>query len=210
MPLFKTIPLPESQIGVWQITETVQDLTTYFSPEEMTDTELQKYSFEKRKVEWLVTRLLIKHLIGNDFKLTYLQTGKPVILHEIYKHISITHSRDFVAIYVHRNQEIGIDIESVNRDFDKVEKRYMSDDELRQTCQDKSLKCLYWCAKEAIFKLVKEDGIEFRQQIHITPFDHLKESQFAARFITGTKETVYHLHFLTFSDQIMVWAANSE
>jgi len=210
MPLFKTISLPESLIGVWQITETVQDLATYFSPEEMANPEFQKYSFEKRKAEWLVTRLLIKNLIGNDFTLTYLQTGKPILFHEIYKYISITHSRDFVAIFVHKKCEIGIDIESVNRDFGKVEKRYMSDEELRQTNGNQTLQCLYWCSKEAIFKLVKEDGIEFRQQIHITPFDYLKESQFTARFITETREMVYRLHFLALSDQVMVWVANSE
>jgi len=210
MPLFKTISLAEGIIGVWQINENVSDLSVHFSPEELNNPELQKYTFEKRKVEWLVTRLLIRHLVGTDFKLTYLQTGKPILLHEIYKHISITHSRDFVAVFVHKKEETGIDIESVNRDFGKVEKRYMSDDELRETNGNQTLQCLYWCAKEAIFKLVKEDGIEFRQQIHISPFNYHEESQFSARFIAAEKNTTYQLFFLAFSDQMMVWVYDSQ
>jgi len=116
----------------------------------------------------------------------------------------------YINEFIHKKGEIGIDIESVNRDFGKVEKRYMSDQELRQTNGNQTLQCLYWCAKEAVFKLVKEDGIEFRQQIHIMPFNYLEESKFSVHFIAEKKDITFQLYFLTFSDQIMVWVSDSE
>ncbi len=209
MPLFKTISVAGGKIAVWQISESFAELASFFTPEELTNADLGKYTFEKRKVEWLASRLLIKELIGNDYRISYLDTGKPELHHADYKHISITHSRDFVAVFVHENMATGIDIESVGRDFQRVEKRYLSEKELQATGNDQNLHCLYWCAKEAIFKLVLDDGIEFRSQIRIEPFDYSTERSFTAHYISGEKTTRYSLFFDSFADQILVWVADS-
>lgn len=205
MPLFKTIPVTDGLIGIWELTETSTALMNVFSPEEIADPDFRKYTYEKRKVEWLASRLMLKQLIGTDFKISYSETGKPLLRHAKYKQLSISHSRNFAVIFVHESREIGIDIESMTRNYQSIEERYLSDAELVQVDQNPVLQCLYWCAKEAIFKLVPEQGIEFREQILVLPFNPETENHFKAKFISGKQQTEYQLQFIHFSDHGMVW-----
>lgn len=205
MPLLKTIQVPDGLLGIWQITESCEALLPSFSPEEQKNPDYLKFNFGKRKAEWLCTRLLLKNLIGNDHKVFYSEHGKPILKHEVFKFISISHSREFVAILVHKKADVGIDVESQYRNYAAVLKKYLSEEELVQVGNDINLQSLYWCAKEAIFKLVPEDGIEFRKQIHILPFDPLVSDQFHARFISGGKRTTYSLHYKIFADNCLVW-----
>ena len=205
MPLFKTIPIPGGLIGLWKFAETTAELLSSFSETELLDPNFLKYTYEKRKVEWLVTRLLIKQLIGPDFAISYLNSGKPILKHDQFKHLSISHSRNFAAIILHEHLNVGIDIEETTRDFNRIEKKYLSDIEIRQTDKNPQQQCLYWCAKEAIFKLVDDEGVEFKQQIHII---RESESQFFAKFISSGSESIYKLHHQFFSEHCLVWVTN--
>ncbi len=207
MPLFKTITTSGGLIGVWELTESSNELLNYFSPEEITDPAFQKYTHEKRRVEWLATRVLIRHLIGADFSISYSEAGKPILTHFKYKHLSISHSREFIAVYAHENLEVGIDIENTDRNYRSIEERYLSEAELNQVNGNSILQCLYWCAKEAIFKLVPEEGIEFKEQIQILPFDPDTENNFQSLFFSGHNKKTYQLNFQSFSKHGMVWVA---
>lgn len=208
MPLFKTIAIPDGQIGIWQLTETAAGLLPFFSAEELADPTFRQYTHEKRKVEWLAIRLVLKRMIGPDFSISYSGTGKPILHHRAYKHLSISHSRDFAAVMIHEYLDVGLDIESMNRNYLPVEKRYLSETELTEVNRNTQLHCLYWCAKEAIFKLVPENGIEFRDQIHISSFDPRHANEFTALFTSGTEQRHYRLHFQTFDDHGLVWVVN--
>lgn len=206
MPLFKTISFPHGLIGIWQFTESTADLLPLFSPEELNDSTFLKYTHEKRKLEWLATRRLISQLIGFDFTISYLESGKPILQHDRFRHISISHSRDFAAVILHENLGVGIDIEDTSRDFSRIDKRFLSDEELSFVGSDPQLQCLYWCAKEAIFKLVDDQGIDFKKQIHISPDS--KSNGFRGKFISGESEIFFHLHHEYFSGNCLVWVAN--
>jgi len=205
MPLFKTITIPEGLIGVWELTETSVGLISNFSSEELEDTDFKKYSYEKRKVEWLAIRTLLKQMIGPDFILSYSGTGKPILDHRQYKHISISHSRYFVVVFIHELVNVGIDIEDVTRNYNAVEKRYLSEEELIFVNKNTLLQCIYWCAKEAIFKMVPDDGVEFREQIQIIPFNPENENKTMARYSNKSQAWTYPLHFQNFSDHCLVW-----
>ncbi len=205
MPLFKTITLPDGLIGVWKLTETSDDLISNFSTEELEGTDFRKYSYEKRKVEWLAIRSLLKQMIGPYYILSYSETGKPILDHHQYKHISISHSRYFVVVFVHEKLNVGIDIEDITRNYNAVEKRYLSAEELIVVNKNTLLQCIYWCAKEAVFKMIPDDGVEFREQIHILPFNPEKENQFMAKYSNKSQEWTYPLQFQNFSEHCLVW-----
>lgn len=208
MPFYKTIPFPGGLIGLWKLSETATDLLPCFSEEELSDPNYLKYTHEKRKTEWLATRILIRKLIGSAFTISYLSSGKPLLKHDKFRHISISHSRHFAAVILHENLNVGIDIEETSRDFTRIEKRYLSEDELLQASKTPRLKCLYWCAKEAIFKLVADEGIDFRKQIHISANE--KKSRFSGKFISGEKELNYQLHHKFFAGNCLVWTMGDE
>lgn len=208
MPLFKKIPIHKGLIGLWKFSETSADLAHGFSDEELTDPTFLKYTHEKRKVEWLTTRVLIRQLLGSDFSVSYLESGKPILKHEKFKNISISHSRDFAAVILHENLNVGIDVEETTRDFNRIARRYLSDNELIHAEKNPRLKCLYWCAKEAIFKLVPEEGVEFRQQIEMIPGNSKLENQVSGKFISGNVHSIYQLQYQYFSDHCLVWVVD--
>lgn len=204
MPLFKTISVSNSLLAVWQITESSGELQSFFTSEELADPNFQKYSYEKRKVEWLAIRVLLKQMIGSGFEIHYTEVGKPMIKHPLYKHISISHSRDFAAVYVHQRHSIGIDIESITRNYASVKKRYLSESELEQVNEDSMLQCIYWCAKEAVFKLVDKEGVDFRKQIHVLPF--LPETnKFIVNYISDNMVKTLQLQYESFNQHCLVW-----
>lgn len=207
MPLFKTIPITNGWISIWQIAESAEELLCFFTPEELNKQEFQKFTFEKRQVEWLATRVLLKQLIGNSFSISYTDSGKPVLNHPVFHHISITHSREFVAVFIHQNKVIGIDIESQNRNYAPILKKYLSEPELCHLKEDTLIPCLYWCAKEALFKMVEEQGIDFKKQFEIISCDPTQEL-LLARYISSQQERTYQLNYLTFNDHCMVWVMN--
>lgn len=204
MPLFKTIPITNGWISIWQILETTEELVCFFSPGELDKEDFTRFTFEKRKTEWLATRVLLKQLIGDSFSITYTDSGKPVLNHPVYHHISITHSREFVAVFIHQDKEIGIDIESQNRNYAPILKKYLSEAELCHTNEDISVPCLYWCAKEALFKMVEEQGIDFKKQFEILSIDPARQALFA-RYVSSGQERTYLLNFIHLNDHYMVW-----
>jgi 4'-phosphopantetheinyl transferase EntD len=210
MPLFKTIVVESGLIGIWQMSETSGDLSVHFLAQELENPEFLKYSFENRKVEWLTTRILIKQLIGPDFSIRYSEAGRPILTHPKYKYLSISHSRYFVTVFVHEKYPVGIDIEDMSRNYTAVKKRYLSDEELAFVADSTTLQCLYWCAKEAIFKLVPHEGIEFREQIHISNFNPEFDDHFSSRFINDGEEFNFQLQFQIFNNHGLVWVTDQQ
>lgn len=208
MPLFKTITQAEGVIGVWQLSETLNELLPFFSDPELNDPVYLQYTHEKRKIEWLATRSLIKLLIGPDFTISYAESGKPILNHSRYRSISISHSRYFAAVYIHEGVHVGLDIEDSTRNYNSIEKRYLSDEELIQTGRNPLLQCLYWCAKEAIFKLVPDHDVEFRNQIHVSPFNPELDDHFQVKFKSINRDSIHELYFQLFAGHCMVWVAS--
>jgi phosphopantetheinyl transferase len=204
MPLYKTISVPDGFLAVWQITESSDELLSFFTPEELTDSKFQNYSYEKRKVEWLAIRALLKQIIGNSFEICYTEVGKPVIIHPVFRHISISHARDFAAVYIHQHHAVGIDIESTTRNYAAVKKRYLSESELILVDESTLLQCIYWCAKEAVFKLVDKEGVDFRKQIHVHAFPP-ESNKFTVNYISDNMEKTLQLQYETFNQHCMVW-----
>lgn len=207
MPLFKTIPTTDGLICVWQIAETPEELLSHFSAQELANEDFGRFNFDKRKVEWLATRVLLKQLIGNSFTISYTSSGKPVLQHAQYHYISITHSREFVAVFIHQHKEIGIDIESRNRNYAPILKKYLSDLERCHIKEDTWIPCLYWCAKEALFKLVEEEGIDFKKQFEILSAEPAT-GLLLARYISQQQTKIYKLSYITLKDHCMVWVIN--
>jgi phosphopantetheinyl transferase len=209
MALYKQIDIEAGRIGIWKVEETFEELMRFFTEDELQDSEFLKYSFNRRKTEWLATRLLLKNVIGDKFDIAYTRQGKPILSHELYKYLSISHSHSFVAVLVHENKEVGLDLESIERNYKSIQKRYLTETESKTIDENQILQCLYWCAKEAIFKLVAEEGVDFKEQINILPFNYILDKKFAAICRTAETSSFLELHFMLFENQGLVWVVEA-
>ena len=165
-------------IGIWKITESLQELELKYNLSEKERSELYLISAGKRKKEFLIIRILLKELLGFTPEIIYEKTGKPKLANSTLN-ISISHSNDLLAVFI-SEKCIGIDVENCERDISKITHRFLHPSEIEfveKNTNKQHLKIILWCAKEAIFKCCREQSIRFNREIIVQPFQ-LKENDF--------------------------------
>ena len=209
MALYLTKELDNgANIYVWHITESEQELRENTS---IPDDELEELTFlksEARRKEKLAERALLNTIFDDErVYLGHHDNGKPY-LQNLATEISISHTNDYVAIILHPDEDLGIDIERLDRDFSAVEKKALSEDELEDLSErHRSLQlAIYWCAKEAIYKRMSINGVDFAEQIEVEKFNPHDEGEIEATFYykDGTEEE-FELEYMTFDNHVMVW-----
>ena len=197
----------EAEIGVWQITETEEQL------KEMSSTpsdEMEEISFirsESLRKQRLAVRALLNTMFDEKVYLSHHDNGKPYLENNPVN-ISITHTEKYVAVILHEEENVGIDIESLDRDFSVVEKKALSEDEIEDLEDEKRNEqlAIYWCAKEAIFKLLSRYNVDFAEQIEIERFRPRGEGELEATFIgKKAEEEEFDLEYITFDRHVLVW-----
>ena len=196
----------EAEIGVWQITETEEQL------KEMSSTpsdEMEEISFirsESLRKQRLAVRALLNTMFDDKVYLSHHDNGKPYIENNPIN-ISITHTAKYVAVILHEEENVGIDIESLDRDFSVVEKKALSEDEIEDLEDEKRNEqlAIYWCAKEAIFKLLSRYNVDFAEQIEVERFRPRGEGELEATFSYKDEEEEFDLEYITFDRHVLVW-----
>ena len=209
MALFLTKDLDDpahSRVGVWKITESEAELRTMTS---IPSDELEEISYIKNE-SLRKQRLAVKALLDTMFEekvyLSHHDNGKPYIENNAIN-ISITHTDQYVAVILNDEDEVGIDCESLNRDFSAVEKKALSDEEIGdlEDEQKNEQLAIYWCAKEAIFKLTSQYDVDFAEQIQIDGFRYRNEGELSATFTDKDGyEQELNLYYFTFDRHVLV------
>jgi 4'-phosphopantetheinyl transferase len=169
MPLVKMEQTAkQSGWAIWSITETEEELKSLCT--EACPSEI--ISVQKKK-EWLAGRTLIKTLVEKS-ELEYHglrkdEFGKPFLINHSHS-ISLTHSFPYVAAQIDTQQSVGIDLEQPKEKLLKIAHRVMADYELADAGQDITKHCVYWCAKEALYKVYGRRGLIFSNHLTIEPF----------------------------------------
>jgi len=215
MALYLTKDLDDdsrSRLGVWQITESEEELRALTS---IPSDELEEISYiknESLRKQKLAVRALLDTFFDEKVYLSHHDNGKPYIENSAVN-ISITHTNKYVAIILNEEEEVGIDCESLDRDFSAVEKKALSEDEIDDLDEDKRNEqlAIYWCAKEAIYKKMSQYNVDFAEQIEIDDFRVRREGELEATFIQkdGFEEEL-NLEYTTFDRHVLVWVASSE
>ena len=197
----------DAEIGVWQITETEEELKELSSTP--TD-EMEEISFirsESLRKQRLAVRALLNTMFDDKVYLSHHDNGKPYIENNPIN-ISITHTAKYVAVILHEEENVGIDIESLDRDFSAVEKKALSEDEIDDLPDEKRNEqlAIYWCAKEAIFKLLSRYSVDFAEQIEVDRFRYRGEGELEATFVDKDgDEQEFDLEYMTFDRHVLVW-----
>ena len=195
-------------IAIWEITESEDELRTLCSPipnDELEELEILRS--EARRKEKLAVRALLNELYPEKVYLGHHDNGKPYI-QNCADEISISHTNRFVAIITHDEEDVGIDIECVNRDFSAVEKKALSEEELDDlTDKNHNLQlAIYWCAKEAIYKRMSQRRVDFAEQIELEKFTPRRDGELEAVFIhKDGEEEEFELEYEMVEDHVMVW-----
>jgi 4'-phosphopantetheinyl transferase EntD len=212
MALFLTKDLDDdahSRLGVWHITETEAELKALSS---IPSDELEEISFiksESLRKQKLAVRALLDAMFDEKVYLSHHDNGKPYIENNA-TNISITHTDKYVAVILNDMDDVGIDCESLDRDFSAVEKKALSEEEIDDLDDDHRNEqlAIYWCAKEAVYKKMSQYKVDFAEQIEIDAFRVKGEGELEATFINKDGfEEEFDLEYMTFDRHVLVWIA---
>ncbi|GHT79798.1 hypothetical protein FACS189467_0130 [Bacteroidia bacterium] len=124
----------------------------------------------KRRQERLTTLHILHQILGVKESLYHLSNGQPA-LQESSVNISISHTGDGVGgVALHSSKAVGLDIEHKNRNFERVAKRFLSTHE-RHYLTNNEQYGIAWCAKEAAYKRLGIEAIDFAEHLQIDAFD---------------------------------------
>jgi 4'-phosphopantetheinyl transferase len=173
MPLYKTIILnPSTQILVWEITESFQELFDAVVLNDSNANRLNGMKSEMHQRAFLSVRKLFQEAGYTDFDLYYDEFGKPHLYDG--KHISITHSHQFSAIIL-SDAVVGIDVELQREKIIRIADKF-ADSEFSFLNPNEKAEYIrkltvIWGAKEAVFKIRNEKGISFKDHIKVSAFE---------------------------------------
>ncbi len=173
MPFIHTENITEDcRLVVWQLTESNEELRKLLLPAADL-TEYATISHPQKQREWLAGRVVLEQLLASvaqAFEGTTKDAhGKPFLIGSDW-HISLTHTAAYVAAVGHPTQPLGIDMEKVDDKLRRTARKYLNEAELANAGEDLTTLCMYWCGKEALYKLNGRNQVSFRDHINIVLF----------------------------------------
>jgi phosphopantetheinyl transferase len=176
MPFSQEIcPAEGIRAGIWHITETTDELLSQIQLSSLENSTFLNFRHDLRKKHWLAYRVLLKQLLAPaPAGLSYDSEGKP-LLDSGSHHISVSHAGEYAAAVISERVAVGIDIEKMKDRVERVKDRFLHQKELEAIGAENRLARLYvyWCGKEALYKLYGKPSVDFRNDIYIHPFNYL-------------------------------------
>jgi phosphopantetheinyl transferase len=192
-------------LGVWKKEEDLAVLESVYPLSEKEKQQLEQYSNEGRKIDFLTSRILLTELMEGRFSIGHKGTGKPFIEESDFR-ISISHSKNFVSMIISKNKEVGVDVEHISERPRKVRKKFMTANELKWCADDEGMTIL-WSAKEAIFKIFEKD-LDF-QSISVDRYDFEEErGTFVSRVDINGREHDFFLSYWKIEDDVLVYTTS--
>ncbi len=164
------------ELGIWHITETVDELLKYLYLNEEEFAMLNSFKSEKRKKQWMSYRALIRSIVQADFiyRIYYDENNKPYLVNPP-RSISVSHTDNYSAVLINENvNEIrGLDVERLSEKAFRNKSKFLSDDEIDLLPIDDLYfySTLFWSAKESVYKKSNIPNIFLKSNIKIANID---------------------------------------
>lgn len=202
----------DCRLAIWKITETLKELEDILNIIPEHESTLSNFKYDKRKLEWICSRALVKHLVPEvkQVNIIYDINGKPHLESNnsgANYHISISHSRNDVAVMVSRDKTVGIDLETINERIIPIAKRFISDDELREIKGETSIEHMHvlWGAKEVMFKLYSIGELSFRNEIFVDKFVYKMKGELKGFILKDNFAKSYNIRYEKINGLMLVY-----
>jgi 4'-phosphopantetheinyl transferase len=171
--------------------ETLKSMLTNFKAYEA---EFKQLTITKRKQEYLAARLLLNKVFGREVVVYYDENNKPY-LQGAPEQISISHSKNYVAVMAHPTHAVGIDLELRTDRVKRVYKRFLNPAEQQYLYDEKDSSYLEiaWSAKEVLYKLIGKEVFDFSKELEIFPFRLNDSGEVHVLHVSGSR--IYRLHY---------------
>ncbi|MCK9180004.1 MAG: siderophore biosynthesis protein [Bacteroides sp.] len=207
MPLMRIHKNKTHSWGIWKMQESLDELLLSFDNSSRYENEIENFSSSKRQLEYITTRILLKHMLGEEKRIAYHPNGKPYLSDNSY-HISISHSGDFVAIILSNQYVVGIDIEKYGMKIDSLVSRFIRLDESPTVFQGEKRwsYLLHWSAKEVVFKILNEQNVDFKKHLKIEPFQTESYGSFLAQESRTVDNRLFNIFYRIYPEFVLTWS----
>ena len=206
MLIRKEIIEEDCLLGIWEISETREELMNMLSQanQEKAHSYLSSIKSKKRELEWLSIRVILQFLTNDNKTVKHTPDGQPYLSDNSYQ-ISISHSRDYAVVLLHKHKKVGVDIENYSKRILKIEKRFISDDEYIDPNKRILHLILHWCAKETLYKLMNSTNIIFKEHLHIHPFQIEDKGIISASESFSTDKVSFDIFYEINENFVITW-----
>lgn len=205
MPLLLKYTTP--QRAIWKIEESSEELLKLLDRKEEYLPALSSLHTEKRKQEWLAVRVLLRELLGEEKLIAYHANGAPYLPDAPF-YISLSHTHGYVAVLLQEQPFVGIDIEERGDRILRVRSRFMSKEEEAIIVPGREIEHLlvYWCAKEALFKMIGQEGVDFQTHLKVYPFSLAQSGALLAQETHTSAARTFCLCYEILPEFVWVWS----
>ena len=144
---------------------------------------------DNRRSEIITTNLMVKELFGNGCTLHHHNSGAPYLVSE----------------EAYSDKAVGVDVEQIEERVMRIRNRVQNADEMQHTGDSIVLNTVLWTAKEALFKLIPEEGVDFAKdlQIHL---ENVDADALENRYLATAYGRSYNMISLLFDENILTIA----
>lgn len=194
-----------TELLVWQVTETDAFFLSKISEHVHEDKEYISAKFDWKKLELLAARYAAKVLVealGHSFHgIAKDEYGKPFLV-DCNLQMSLTHSKEYVAVAIHKTQKLGVDLERPAPKMWRIKDRLFTSSEIIDIGDSLRRMSIFWSAKEGLYKLYGKRGIDFKKDLLLTYHNDSLEGIIDLGADYSSKHEVFTEDFLDF---ILVW-----
>ena len=194
MPVIKLENKVHYSWAIWEISETENDLFAHSTLTAEESFAYERIRHEQKRKEFLAGRLVLKALAEKQnlpFKgIRKDDCGKPFLI-DSNVHISLSHSYPLAGAILNLEKEVGIDIESPKEKLKNIAPKFLSQEELTAAGENLDKLCLFWCAKEVLYKIYGRKQLIFNKHLSVTFGDGFLEGKINLAEINK----IYRLHY---------------
>ncbi len=190
-----------SLLGLWEMDDAIESMANALLtiPDQSTVQSL------KRKKEYITTRLLMDAMYAGT-EINYHESGKPYLVNSD-TNISISHSKNLVCILLNKSNSIGVDVQYISERINRLKEKFLSDTELSQLPESNKTEALhiYWCAKEALYKMGGQEYADFKKCLHVHPFKVSNEGKIKGTMRLNNQKSEVQLWYEKTGDYFLVY-----
>lgn len=157
-----------------------------------------------RKREFISTRALLFSMLPNkNPHITYSPTGKPLLKNN---NISISHSKQYVAIILNKQQHVAIDVEEFRAEIIKISPRFLNTTEQKNYTSIEEITTI-WSAKEVLYKLF-EASPNFAANYSISGSITDESGEIIGKVFTKKIDKTVKIQYFRTTNLCIAWANN--
>ncbi len=193
-------------ISLWKIEEDTDFFLKYLDIKEENLEACSKATHPIKQLEWLASRTCVKYtveLLEQSYQGIEKDEHNNPYLSKIQGFVSLSHTSNYAVAIVSLEEEVGIDIEKISHKLSRVAHKFLSEPERLHAGDDLLKMCIYWCAKESLYKWYGKKNLSFKDNIFIEPFEENPMRITGEIFIDGVLKTEHQLEVFYVDDYVI-------